>query len=131
AEYENGITMYASGGFPRGITYEGDEGWIFVTHAGGAKLEANDPKLLTSEIGENEIHLYESNNHHGNWLECIQSRKQPISPIEMAHRACTVCLITHVAMKVPGELKWDPKVERFIDNHQANSMLKREQRFPY
>ena len=31
AEYENGITMYTSGGYPNGIRYEGSEGWIFVS----------------------------------------------------------------------------------------------------
>jgi len=131
AEYENGITMYTSGGFPTGIKYEGEEGWIFVSHAGKIKLDASDPKILTSEIKENEIHLYQSNEQHGNWLECIKSRKQPISPIEMGHRACTVCLISHIAMKVPGVLRWDPKTERFKENNFANSMLKRQQRYPY
>ncbi len=131
AEYENGITMYASGGFPTGINYEGEEGWIYVSHAGDKKFEASDPKILTSEIKENEIHLYHSEEHHGNWLECIQTRKQPISPIEMGHRACTVCLISHIAMKVPGILKWDPKTERFVNNDLANSMLKNQQRSPY
>ena len=29
AEYENGITMLVSGGYPNGIRYEGTEGWIF------------------------------------------------------------------------------------------------------
>jgi len=131
AEYENGITMYTSGGLPTGIKYEGDEGWIYVSHAGDKKFEASDPKILTSEIKENEIHLYHSEEHHGNWLECIKSRKQPISPIEMGHRACTVCLISHIAMKVPGLLKWDPKTERFRENNLANSLLKSKQRFPY
>jgi myo-inositol 2-dehydrogenase / D-chiro-inositol 1-dehydrogenase len=131
AEYENGLTMYTSGGFPTGIKYEGSEGWIFVSHAGKIPIDASDPKILASEIKENEIHLYHSIEHHGNWLDCIKSRKQPISPIEMGHRACTVCLISHIAMKIPGVLKWDPKAERFIENNLANSMLKREQRFPY
>jgi predicted dehydrogenase len=131
AEYENGITMYTSGGFPTGIKYEGDEGWIFVSHSGKIALNASDPRILDSEIKENEIHLYRSDEHHGNWLECIQSRKQPISPIEMGHRACTICLISHIAMKVPGMLKWDPKTEKFKGNDLANSMLKRKQRYPY
>jgi hypothetical protein len=87
--------------------------------------------MLGSEIKENEIHLYHSEEHHGNWLECIKSRKPPISPIEIGHRACTVCLISHIAMKVPGVLKWDPKGERFRENDRANSLLKRTQRFPY
>jgi myo-inositol 2-dehydrogenase / D-chiro-inositol 1-dehydrogenase len=131
AEYENGVTMYTSGGFPIGIRYEGDEGWIFVSHADATKLAANDPKILTSVIKETEINLYRTTEHHGNWLDCIKSRKQPITPIEVGHRACSVCLISHIAMKVPGVLTWDPKTEQFKKNKLANSMLKREQRYPY
>jgi len=131
AEYRNGITMYTSGGFPTGVRYEGDEGWIFVSHAHATKLDASDPKILTSEIGKNEINLYRSDDHHGNWLDCIKSRKQPITPAEVGHRACTVCLISHIAMKVPGVLRWDPETEHFPDNEMADSMLKRSQRFPY
>ncbi|MBN2772786.1 MAG: Gfo/Idh/MocA family oxidoreductase, partial [Prolixibacteraceae bacterium] len=143
-EYENGITVYTSGGFPNGIRYEGTEGWIFVTRGayratasdpipeGATKaLDASDPKILESKIGENEIHLYVSDEQHGNWLDCIRSRKQPISPVEIGHRACTVCLISHIAMKIPGILKWDPKAEKFVDNDHANSMLSRPQRYPY
>lgn len=131
SEYRNGITMYTSGGFPTGVRYEGDEGWIFVSHAHATKLDASDPKILTSEIGKNEINLYRSDDHHGNWLDCIKSRKQPITPAEVGHRACTVCLISHIAMKVPGVLKWDPETEHFPDNEMADSLLKRSQRFPY
>lgn len=145
AEYENGITMYTSGGYPNGIRYEGTEGWIFVSRgnyvasssdpvsqANSAKaLDASDPKILTTEIKENEIHLYRSDNQHGNWLECIKTRKEPISPVEPGHRACSICLISHIAMKVPGRLEWNPETERFKNNETANQMLARSQRYPY
>ncbi len=144
-EYENGITVLTSGGYTNGILYEGEEGWIFVSRGNyvasasdpvdienSAKaLDASDPAILKSEIKANEIHLYKSEEQHGNWLDCIQTRKQPISPVEIGHRACSVCLISHIAMKIPGVLKWDPKQEKFIDNDVANSMLSRPQRAPY
>ena len=145
AEYANGITMLTSGGYPNGIRYEGTEGWIFVsrgnyvasssdpvTAAKSSKaLDASDPKILTSVIGSNEIHLYKSDEHHGNWLDCIQSRKEPISPVEIGHRTCSVCLVSHIAMKLPRKLNWDPKVERFVKDDEANAMLSRSQRKPY
>ncbi len=144
-EYANGITVYTSGGYDNGIRYEGEDGWIFVSRgsyvasasdpvsAANSKkaLDASDPKILQSKIGENETHLYVSDEHHGNWLDCIKSRKAPISPVEIGHRACSVCLISHIAMKIPDILKWDPVNERFIDNEGANSMLSRSQRYPY
>ena len=143
-EYENDITVFTSGGYPNGIRYEGTDGWIFVTRGayratpsdpipeGSTKaLDASSPDILKSIIGENEIHLYVSEEQHGNWLDCIKSRKPPISPVEIGHRACSVCLISHIAMKIPDVLKWDPKAEKFIDNDLANSMLSRPQRYPY
>jgi len=143
-EYDNGITVYTSGGFPNGIRYEGEDGWIFVTRGayratasdpipeGSTKaLDASSEDILKSVIGKDEINLYVSNEQHGNWLDCIQSRKQPISPVEIGHRACSVCLVSHIAMHVPGVLKWDPGAEKFLDNDVANSMLSRPQRYPY
>ena len=145
AEYKNGITMLTSGGYPNGIRYEGTEGWIFVTRGAytaspsdpvvagrnSKSLDASDPKILTSVIKENEIHLYTIDNQHGNWLDCIKSRKEPISPVEKGHRACSVCLITHIAMKLGRKLTWNPEKEVFVNDNEANSMLSRSQRAPY
>jgi myo-inositol 2-dehydrogenase / D-chiro-inositol 1-dehydrogenase len=82
-------------------------------------------------IEPGEIHLYESEEHHGNWLECIQSGKEPISPIEIGHRACSVCLVSHIAMKIPGRLEWSPEKEMFVNSDEANKHLSRPQRAPY
>lgn len=145
AEYKNGITQLTSGSYPNGVRYEGTEGWIFVTRGSyvatasdpvvvdkNAKaLDASDPKILTPLTGPNVIRLYESNSQQGNWLDCIKSRKEPISPVEIGHRACSVCLLVHIAMKLGRKLNWDPDKERFINDDEPNSMLSRPQRAPY
>lgn len=145
ARYANGITMAISGDFPNGIKFYGTKGWIFVTRdenvtasdpgaTAGDKpkpLVASDPKILESVIGPNEIHLYQSDDQHGNWLECIRSRKAPIAPVEIGHRACSTCLLHHIAMKTKRKLHWDPAKERFRNDDEANSMLSRPQRPPY
>lgn len=145
AEYANGITMLASGGYPNGIRYEGTDGWIFVSRGeytasasdpvslnkNTKALDASDPRILASETGENETKLYRVDDQHGNWLDCIQSRNEPVSPVETGHRACTVCLIIHIAMKLGRRLYWNPDTERFINDDEANAMLSRPQRYPY
>ena len=144
-EYDNGISVLTSGGYPNGIRYEGSEGWIFVSRGAYVAsssdpvaqekskkaLDASDPKILESKIGPNETHLYKIDDQHGNWLDCIQSRKDPISPVDMGHMACVVCLISHIAMKIPRKLHWNSKAERFINDDQANALLTRSQRKPY
>ena len=72
-------------------------------------------------IGPDGVHLYESSDHHGNWLECIRTRQQPIAPVEVAHRACSACLLHHIAMKLPRPLQWDPVSERFRNDDEANA----------
>ena len=145
AKFANGAVMQISGGFPNGIRFEGAEGWIFVTRGNytvtasdptskneNAKaLTASDPRILESKIGPDEIHLPVSKEHHGNWLESIISRRPPIAPAEVAHRACSTCLLSHISMKLPRTLYWDPQKERFINDDEANSMLSRPQRWPY
>jgi predicted dehydrogenase len=145
ALYANGVKMVVSNELPNGIKFEGSDGWIFVSRGNEqvtasdpvAKIKdpqalaASNPKLIESVIGPNEIHLYESKEHHGNWLECIRSRKAPIAPIEVAHRSCSACLIHHIAMKLKRKVQWDPVKERFRNDDDANGMLSRAQRFPY
>lgn len=143
-EYAHDITVYANSETPVVIRYEGTEGWIAVYRGNYSVtdsdpvssknrqvLDASDPAILTSEIGPGGIHLYRSDNHHANWLECIRTGKQPITPVEVGHRACSVCLLSHIAMKLGRKLYWDPVKEHFKNDREANSMLERPQRYPY
>jgi len=145
ALYANGVKMVVSNELPNGIKFEGTKGWIFVTRgayratasdpiadANGVKpLEASDPAIIRSVIGPNEIHLPVSDDHHGNWLDAVASRKPPITNVEMAHRACSACLLHHIAMKLKRKVYWDPVAEKFSNDDEANSMLSRPQRTPY
>ena len=145
ALYANGVHMIVSGEFPNGIKFEGTEGWVFVSRGNEAvtasdpvaalqdaqALAASDPKIIKSVIGKDEFHVPESNDHHGNWLQAIKSRQQPIAPVEAAHRACSACLLHHMAMKLKRRLYWDPDKERFKDDEQADALLARPQRAPY
>src|ERR1035437_30539 len=145
ARYANGVTMDISGDFANGIKFYGTKGWIFVSRGNetvtasdpAAKLKdatalaSSDPKIIQSEIGPDEIHLYVSKEQHRNWLDCIRSRQQPISPVEMGHRACSTCLLHHIAMKAKRRLHWDPQKEQFKEDAAANTLLSRPQRAPY
>jgi predicted dehydrogenase len=145
ALYANGVCMAISGDFPNGIKFYGSKGWIFVSRGNesvtqsdpvqklkdATALATSDPKIIQSVIGPNEIHLYESTDQHGNWLDCIITRRQPVSPVELGHRACSTCLIHDIAMVLHRKVYWDPVRERFKDDDEANAMLSRPQRAPY
>ena len=145
AKYANGVTMLLSDKYPNGVLFEGENGWIFVSR-GSVKttasdpitsgkplkaLDASDPKILDSVIGDGDVHLYKSIDHHGDWLDAIQSRKETVAPVEVAHRSCSACLLVHAAMKLGRKLTWDPQAERFVNDAAADALLARHQRAPY
>ena len=143
--FANGVKVLASDSYPNGVKFVGSKGWIYVGRGNYSvtasdptskeknqkSLSASDPKILDSVIGPNEIHLYESKEHHLNWLECIISGAPTIAPIEVGHRACSVCLLSAIAMKLRRKLYWDPVKERFNNDTEANAMLTRSERWPY
>jgi len=143
--YPNDVRVQVSDELPIGVRFEGSEGWIFVTRGNysvtasdpvaNAKkekaLSASDAKILESKIGPNEINLIRSRDQHGNWLECIRSRQLTISPVEVGHRSTSVCLVCHIAMKLKRKVYWDPILERFKNDDEANAMISRPQRAPY
>lgn len=145
AEYRNGVTCYINSNYPVVVRYEGTEGWISAgpgtykvtssdpvpVNRNAKILDADNPDLLSSVIKENEIHLYKADDQHGNWLECIKSRKDPISPAEIGHRSGSVCLLSDIAMKLGRRLFWDPEKEHFMNDAEADKLLSRPQRKPY
>ena len=142
ARYKNGVLMTVSNEFPNGIKFEGTKGWIFVSRGDyqatssdptkpgeqAKKIDASDPKILTSVIGDNEFHFTVSKDHHGNWLEAIRDNKATIAPVEEAHRSCSACLLHHISMKLKRKLQWNPEKERFVNDAEATAMLSRAQR---
>jgi len=129
AVYADGVTMIVSNKEKMGVRWEGAEGWV---SADRGKHDASDKKILDSKIGSDEIHLYESKNHYGNFLDCVVSRKETVAPVETAHRSITICHLGNIAMRLGREkLKWDPVKEQIIDDAEASKMLSRPYRGPW
>jgi len=47
-------------------------------------LRASDPENSRSVIGPSEWQIYTSDDQHGNWLDCIRSRKAPVATAKSA-----------------------------------------------
>ncbi len=125
--YANGVEINTKMG-GSDVMFEGTDGWIRVSRE---SISASDPEILTSKIGPDEIHLYESYDHRENFLECIETRKDPICSAETGHRSATVCHLGNIAMLLGRKLKWDPARERFTNDDEANRMINRAMRAPW
>ena len=111
-----------------GVLFEGDDGWIFVTRG---RIAASDPALLDESLPSGATRLYASDNHMGNFFECVRTRKPTICPTEVGHRSVTVCHLGHISIRLGRKLKWDPKAEQFVGDDEANGMHAREMRKPW
>lgn len=126
--YENGVRLVVTNRARGGVTFEGSDGSVWVNR--GA-IETKPDHLAFADIGPSELHLYRSDNHFRNFIDCVISRKEPIAPIEQAHRSITIAHLGNIAMKVGRNLKWDPKEERILGDDVANRMLSRPMRAPW
>jgi len=112
-----------------GVTWYGEKGWIHVDR--GNVLTASKPELLSEKLGDDKKALYKSDSHIGNFLECIRTRKETITPVEVAHRSISVALLGEIAMTTKQKIQWDPEKEQIINNADASKMLMRPFRAPW
>ncbi len=112
-----------------GVKFEGDDGWIFVDRG---QIQASDEKLLKEPLSDDATRLYKSDDHYGNFVECVRDKKRPICDVEVGHRSVTTCHIGNIAMRLDGRLlKWDAEKEHFLGDALADEMLSREMRAPW
>jgi predicted dehydrogenase len=126
--YENGVRLTCrTGRF--GIYFEGSAGTIYVDRK---EIRSVPGDILEKGLGENDTRLYESNDHVGNFLECMRTREQPICNAEVGHRSSSICNLGNIAMILGREkLRWDPEKEEFPDDAEANAMVKPSMREPW
>jgi predicted dehydrogenase len=133
--YANGLVMYVGSNnhYLQGVRFTGDRGWVHVTRAG---LKASCASLLKEKIGPDEVHLPRPSGghrqgHRRDFLDCVKTRGQTITPVEVGHRSVTVAHLGNIAMLLGRKIRWDPKREQILDDSSANRMLSRPLRSPW
>jgi len=130
--YASGVTLTVGNssqiGF-MGTKWHGEDGWVLVSRGGS---DASDKRLLKPEaIGPGDERLYESNDHFQNFLDCVRTRQDTVTPVETACRSISVGLLGEIAMLTGRKIKWDPRTERIIDDPLASALLGRAYRKPW
>ncbi len=112
-----------------GMKFFGEKGTVYVE---SKNVDVKPGTVDAGPIREDEIHLYDAkNDHHGNFLDCVRSRKEPSAPVEIAHRSASICQIGAISAALGRKLKWNPDTERFVGDDEANSKLARPMRKPW
>ncbi|MCQ2149591.1 MAG: Gfo/Idh/MocA family oxidoreductase [Bacteroidales bacterium] len=127
--YDNGIvveeTPFDENG--QGVKIYGEKGWIAV-HRG--ELYASEPKF-ERKLGGNDIPFEARAGHHRVFIESVKSRIDPNVPVEVGHSSCTMCNIGIIAGELGRPLVWNPIVQKFMDDEEANSLMHYQYRSGY
>ncbi len=124
-EYANGTNLIVSSEERGGVTFEGENGWIYVTRG---EIESDPTSPLDVELGEDYIKLYKSPGHGRDFIDCVFERRDPVAPIEDAHRSISISHLGNIAMRLGRDLTWDPEKEVFPGDDEANAYLHRPYR---
>ncbi|QDU77803.1 Inositol 2-dehydrogenase [Bremerella volcania] len=133
ADMPNDVEMIITSEGDNGILFEGTDGRFFVNRGKivGAPIEA----LKENPLPEGSIEKVYGGpvpaNHSVNFIECMESRKQPISDVWSHNRMLEICHLSNIAMRLGRELNWDPEKREVIGDDQANTFLSRENRKGY
>jgi len=111
------------------IRFIGENGEVMIGR--GIQPATTPASLKRRQLGASEIHLYKSDNHRDDWLECIRTRKQPICNVEIGYRSATICVLGAVAERLGRPIKWDPEKEEILGDEEASRCLDRPRRAPY
>ena len=110
------IEIYGTGG----VMYLGRQG-------GGWQVFGPGGEILAQSGG-----IHSELDHHVNFIECIKNRKRPNSTLEQAHLSASLVHFANIAYHTGNkQLLLDPDNEQFIDNDEANKLLKKHYRNNY
>ena len=133
AEMPGDVEMLITSKGDNGILFEGTKGRFFVNRGKIAGKPVED--LKSNPLPEGAIEAVYGGkvpeNHSLNFIQCMKSRKQPISDVWTHNRMLEICHLSNIAMRLDRELKWDPNKRQIIGDDQANSFLARENRKGY
>jgi len=131
AVYPGGIPMIIAGGHSeirQGVKWIGTDGWVWVDRGG---MEIYPNAMMEEAIGRKEIHLYRSTSHYQNFLDCVRSRQDTITPAETAHRSATPGHLGMIAMTLGRKIYFNPQTQEIVNDSTAAGLLGRAYRSPW
>jgi predicted dehydrogenase len=150
ASYAGDVTMVIAGGhndIQSGTKWIGDKGFVWVNRNGAYETNIEGLGEIISkregdkvvqgrklpELGADVIKnpLYDSPNHWRNFLDCIKSRKETVTPVETAHHSAIPGHLSLIALLTGRPIKWDAEKEVIIGDDEASKLLSREYRAPW
>jgi len=126
-EYGSGVKLTVKPVKGHYTRFVGEDGWV---EAGFSQVKASDPEVLRIPLGKDEIRLPRTDEKQ-DFVNCVKSRARPIADAEVGHRTNSIGLLGVIAVKTGDPLQWNPAIERFVNNSDADKLLERSVREPW
>ncbi len=81
-----------------------------------------DREVILTErefLADAKVKLYNSPNHHQDWLNSIQTRKKPICDVAIGASTVISCHLMNFAYWHGASFGWDPKAHQFTQGGDA------------
>lgn len=110
------------------IEIYGTEGMMLLGRQGGGwQVYGPDGGLVAQQYGRHEV-----DTHFQNFVDCIRTGERPNGDIEEGHISAALAHIGNISYRVGHrQLQWDGNRERFINDDEANALLRRKHRKPW
>ncbi|MFZ0429046.1 MAG: Gfo/Idh/MocA family oxidoreductase [Acidobacteriota bacterium] len=69
--------------------------------------------------------------HVRNFVDCMKSRKRPVSDVEIGHKSVIACHLGNIAARLRTQVRWDPVQEKISGHPEAAAYVNREYRAPW
>ncbi|MBN1421306.1 MAG: Gfo/Idh/MocA family oxidoreductase [Planctomycetes bacterium] len=115
----------------------GDSANCSVYGTKGRKIIFGGPKIREAydrtPLGPGDVFLYrpERNDHNGNWLSCMRTRKATICNEEVGFRSGSLVCLIAISDWLGRPLRYDPVRSVFPDDAEANRLLDAPKRSPW
>jgi predicted dehydrogenase len=107
----------------------------FAGHPVGGPVRSDvreGPELWTKPIEDRSGNSREQLKRHvRHFLDCVKSRRPPISDLESGHRAATVSHLANLSLRLGRKIRWDAQREEIIGDAEAGRFLVRPYRPPW
>ncbi len=125
--FASGVEFHFTPGGDR-ATIVGERGKVHISRGG---LQTEPESLMQEKIGPNEIRLYESNHHMGNFLDCVRTRRRTVAPVEVAVLSDSITQLSMIAIYTGRKIRWDAQREVILDDLGASRLTSRAMRPPW
>lgn len=126
-QYASGIEFSLTTGTDE-TKFVGTRGWVAASRGG---IRAEPASLLSVKIKPAETHLLQENDHYRDFVQCVRTRRTPVSDIESAVQSDFISHLCDIAIRCRRKLRWDPDKEVIVGDEFASRMTRRAMRVPW